>query len=97
MIEGTKGAMKLAKHRKSKVVEVKDVAFFLGGFPRSVLLRINILNCNIDTAYGITVPGFNAPITTRLHAQFDEKKRRGGAVAPKAVRGTRSGQADEGT
>jgi transcription initiation factor TFIID subunit TAF12 len=30
MMEGVRGSIGLAKHRKSKQIEVKDVAFFLG-------------------------------------------------------------------
>ncbi|RSH91446.1 hypothetical protein EHS25_009745 [Saitozyma podzolica] len=67
VLEAAGGAVRMAKHRKSDKIEVKDAAFFL------------------EKTYGMTVPGFDALVTDRVH-QPPEEKKKAQAVAPRAAR-----------
>lgn len=82
--EAARGAVRLAKHRNSGRVGVKDMAMFLSESKMQIIETVGIRSRSTDMTYGITVPGSNAAIPEKVRVPVDQKKRTG--VTPRAAR-----------
>jgi hypothetical protein len=80
--EAARGAIRLAKHRKSARVELKDMALFLG----TSMLTWDVQGWHIDVTHDVRLPGFNVQLPHRQHISADTERKRGKAVAPRAAR-----------
>lgn len=92
IIELIRGGFRLAKHRQSNKVEIKDLAFYLGTL-RFILGfhygdgRGIMADQNADRYHSMSIPGFDAVPPRRTHVPVDtEERRRLRAVIPRLAR-----------